>query len=83
MSTDFEVAGEPLTLANEFAEVRIAKVHTRNGVRLLIESPRNGQWITLDPLELEAITWQNEKTLSAMVGTPFAPLLPDESEDDE
>jgi hypothetical protein len=78
----WELEGEPLVLANEFAEIRVAKVLTRNGTRLLVESPRSGQWITLDPLELEAITWQNERTLSAMVGTPFAPLLPDPVEED-
>jgi hypothetical protein len=69
--------GEPLTLGNEFSEIRVSKVLTRNGARLLVESPRSGQWITLDPLELEALTWQNPATLSAMVGTPFAPLVPD------
>ncbi|WP_028658700.1 hypothetical protein [Nocardioides insulae] len=72
--------GESLTLGNEFAEIRVSKVLTRNGARLLIESPRSGQWITLDPLELEALTWQNEATLSAMVGNPFAPLIADAEE---
>ena len=70
--------GEPIVVGNEFAEVRVAKVHTRNGVRLLIESPKSGQWITLDPLELESLTWQNDATFSAMVGNPFAPLFPEE-----
>ncbi|MFE4503235.1 hypothetical protein ACFRFQ_25550 [Rhodococcus sp. NPDC056743] len=71
--------GETIVVANEFADMRISKVHTRNGVRLLIESPKSGQWITLDALELEALTWQNETTLSAMVGKPFQSLL--ETED--
>jgi len=79
----WEVEGEPLALANEFAEIRVAKVLTRNGTRLLVESPRSGQWITLDPLELEALTWQNLATFSAMVGTAFAPLLPHPVEEDE
>jgi hypothetical protein len=70
--------GEPIEIANEFSEVRVVKTVTRNGTRLLIESPKSGQWVTLDSLELEALTWQNERTLSAMVGEPFAPLLPDE-----
>jgi hypothetical protein len=70
--------GEPITIANEFAEIRVVRVETRNGSRLLIDSPRSGQWITLDPLELESLTWQNVATLSALVGHPFAPLVPDE-----
>ncbi|MBA2953814.1 hypothetical protein GON03_05755 [Nocardioides sp. MAH-18] len=72
-----QAEGEPLVVGNEFAEVRVAKVQTRNGVRLLVESPKSGQWITLDPLELEALTWQNVATFSAMVGNPFAPLFPE------
>ncbi|MGW5105995.1 hypothetical protein [Nocardia sp. NPDC004123] len=67
--------GEPIVLGNEFAEVRVCKVVTRNGARLLIESPRSGQWVTLDPLELEAVTWQTTATFSAMMGRPFAPLI--------
>lgn len=71
-------AGEPIELANEFAEIRLQKVVTRNGLRLLIEAPKSGQWVTLDPLELEALTWQNKATFSAMVGHPFGPLIEDD-----
>lgn len=70
--------GEPIVIANEFSEVHISRANTRNGSRLLIESPKSGQWVTLDPLELEALTWQTERTFSAMVGTPFAPLFPED-----
>lgn len=70
--------GEPIVIANEFSEIRVQRVKTRNGVRLFIDSPKPGQWITLDPLELEALTWQNEATLAAMVGNVAAPLIPDE-----
>lgn len=70
--------GEPLTLGNEFSEIRVSKVLTRNGARLLVESPKSGQWVTLDPLELESLTWQNTATFSAMVGNPFAPLITEE-----
>jgi hypothetical protein len=69
--------GEPLTVANEFTEVVVRRVDTRNGSRLLISTPRTGRWISLDPLEVEALTWQNPRTLAAMVGNPFAPLLPE------
>lgn len=70
--------GEPLFVANEFTEVVVRRVDTRNGSRLLISAPRSGQWITLDALEVEALTWQNRRTLAAMVGNSQAPLLPDE-----
>ena len=69
--------GEPLTIANEFAEVRVVRVETRNGSRLLIESPKSGQWVALDPLEVEALTWQSTATFSAMIGNPFGPLIPE------
>lgn len=70
--------GESISLGNEFAEVKVTKVATRNGLRLLIESPKSGQWVTLCPLELEALTWQNTSTFSAMIGNPFGPLVPEE-----
>jgi hypothetical protein len=71
--------GEVITIANEFAEVRVRRVDTRNGSRLLIESPKSGQWVALDPLEMEALTWQNTATFSAMIGNPFGPLIPEET----
>lgn len=67
--------GDPITIANEFAEMRVSRVETRNGSRLLIESPRSGQWIAIDPMELEALTWQTPRTFSAMIANPFAPMV--------
>jgi hypothetical protein len=71
--------GEPLVIANEFAEIHVVCVSTRNGIRLLIDSPKSGQWVTVDPLELEALTWQGPATFSAMVGHPFESLLKESS----
>ena len=34
--------GEPLTVANEFTEVVVRRVDTRNGSRLLICAPKSG-----------------------------------------
>jgi hypothetical protein len=73
-------SGEAIVLGNEFAEVRVCRVETRNGSRLLIESPKSGQWVTLCPLEVEALTWQNPQTFSAMIGKPFGPLVEPEDE---
>jgi hypothetical protein len=72
--------GDAIVLGNEFAEIRVSKVETRNGTRLLIEAPKSGQWVALCPLELEALTWQNTATFSAMIGHPFGPLINAEEE---
>ena len=74
------VVGEPLTVANEFTEVVVRRVDTRNGSRLLISAPKSGHWISLDALEVEALTRQNTRTLAAMVGNSGGPLLPDDGE---
>lgn len=67
--------GDAIELGNEFAQVRVCRVATRNGSRLLIESPKSGHWVALCPLELEALTWQGPETFSAMIGHPFGPLI--------
>lgn len=72
--------GEAITLGNEFAEVRISRIDTRNGARLLIESPKSGRWVALCPLEVEALTWQGTATFSAMIGSPFTPLVPEDKQ---
>jgi hypothetical protein len=64
---------EPVELANEYAAVQVRKVHTRNGVRLEIVSPKLGRGIRLCPLELEALTWQTHETFSEFLRTPFGP----------
>ena len=64
---------EPLELANEYASVLVRKVHTRQGVRLEIVSPRLGRGIRLDPVELEALTWQSHDLFSKLLRTPFGP----------
>nr|WP_218621470.1 hypothetical protein [Mycolicibacterium hippocampi] len=69
------VVGESITIGNEFSEVRLTRVDTRNGSRLLIESQKSGQWVALCPLEVEALTWQSTATFSAMIGHPFGSLV--------
>ena len=66
-------AGEYLHLGNEFAEVLVRKVTTRNGVRLEIVAPKIGRRIFLDPVELESLTWQTPETFSSFLRTPFGP----------
>ena len=64
-----------ISLGNEFAEIRVSRLETRNGSRLLIESTRTGQWVALCPLELESLTWQSPQTFSEMIGHPMEPLF--------
>jgi hypothetical protein len=67
-----------LTISNEFAEVVVRKMMTRNGERLLIEVPRSGSSIALCPVELEALTWQTPEVFSAMIARPGEPLTEEE-----
>jgi hypothetical protein len=67
---------EAMELSNEFAHVEVRRVRTRNGVRLEIRSPRLGRAIRLCPLALESLTWQDERTFSRFLETPFGPEAP-------
>lgn len=73
---------EPLEIANEFAQVFVRKVRTRNGVRLLITSPKSGQEIALCPLELESLTWQEPDTFSRFLSEPYGPERPEAPEEE-
>lgn len=53
---------ETVEIANEFSVVHVRKVHTPNGERLEIESPRRGRLIRLDPLELESIACHDDES---------------------
>ena len=66
--------GEPvIELANEFTEVVVERVRTRNGARLRISVPSSGCQILLCPLELEALTWQDHDLFSRLLETPHGP----------
>ena len=62
-----------IRLANEFTEVVVEQVRTRNGTRLRISVPSSGRQIMLCPLELEALTWQDHDLFSALLRTPHGP----------
>jgi hypothetical protein len=67
-----------LRIANEFADVQVRVVHTRNGARLEIASPRRGHTIQLCPVELEALSAQPKSLLSLLLSLP--PAGPDEAD---
>jgi hypothetical protein len=62
-----------IEIANEFAEVLVSKVHTRNGVRLRLRAPKSGHEVLLCPLELESLTWQSAEVFSGFLSTPYGP----------
>ena len=62
-----------IRLGNEFTEVVVERVRTRNGARLRISVPSSGRQITLCPLELEALTWQGHDLFSSLLRTPHGP----------
>ncbi len=62
-----------IRLGNEFTEVVVEPVRTRNGMRLRIFVPSSGRQIMLCPLELEALTWQGHELFTALLRTPHGP----------
>lgn len=68
-----DLSSTAVTIANEFAMVTVGKVHTRNGERLEIVSPRLGFRIQLDPMELESLSWQPKEVFSEFLREPYGP----------
>ena len=68
-----ESADLDVTLANEFASVRVRRLRTRNGVLLEISSRRLSTCIRLDPLALESLTWQTMETFTRFLRDPYGP----------
>jgi hypothetical protein len=72
--TGVPAPGEPvIRLANEFTEVVVERVRTRNGARLRISVPSSGRQIMLCPLELEALTWQDHELFDGLLKSPLGP----------
>ncbi len=59
-----------IRLGNEFTEVVVERVPTRNGARLRISVPSSGHEILLCPLELEALTWQDHELFTRLLASP-------------
>ena len=71
--SDPDPASSAIRLGNEFSEVVVERVQTRNGARLRISVPASGRSILLCPLELEALTWQDHDLFSRLLQTPHGP----------
>lgn len=63
----FDVNDLTIVVANEFADVRVRRVSTRNGARLEIYSPRRGTRIHLDAVELDLLSFQEPEIFSEML----------------
>ena len=63
----------PIIIANEFADVVIRKVETRNGMRLAIWSPRRGSRVLLDAVALDCLSYQEPELITEMLAHRPAP----------
>lgn len=57
----------PIVIANEFADVVIRKVETRNGMRLDIWSPKRGSRVLLDAVALDCLSFQEPDLISQLL----------------
>lgn len=57
----------PVVIANEFADVEVRPVATRNGMRLEILSPRRGTRILLDAVALDCLSYQDPEIISSLL----------------
>lgn len=72
-SGDVTPSGPVITIVNEFAEIRIQKVYTRNGERLRVASYRRDSEILLDAVQLESLTWQTADGFSRLLTSSIGP----------
>lgn len=69
--TDGGNAG-PIVIGNEFADVVVRKVDTRNGVRLELWSPRRGTCIRFDAVALDCLSYQEPEFITDLLSrTPL------------
>lgn len=64
---------EVFVIGNEFSEVHVSLVRTRNGTRLRIRNAKSDREVLLCPLELESLTWQSPDLFTELLATPFGP----------
>lgn len=57
----------PIVIANEFADVVLRRVRTRNGMRLDIWSPRRGTRVLLDAVALDCLSFQEPELITQLL----------------
>ena len=63
----------PIVIANEFADVVVRRVETRNGMRLDIWSPRRGTRVLLDAVALDCLSYQEPDLITELLARRPAP----------
>lgn len=63
----------PIVIANEFADVVVRKIETRNGMRLDIWSPRRGTRVLLDAVALDCLSFQDPEFITEMLARRPSP----------
>ena len=57
----------PIVISNEFADVVVSRVMTRNGMRLDIWSPRRGSRVQLDAVALDCLSYQPDEAFTELL----------------
>lgn len=57
----------PILIANEFVDVVVNKVETRNGMRLDIWSPKRGTRVQFDAVALDCLSFQQPEFITEML----------------
>lgn len=57
----------PIIVANEFADVVVRRVETRNGMRLDIWSPKRGSRVQLDAVALDCLSFQEPELITQLL----------------
>jgi hypothetical protein len=57
----------PIIIANEFVDVVVRRVRTRNGMRLAIWSPRRGTRVLLDAVALDCLSFQQPELITELL----------------
>ncbi|WP_326834743.1 hypothetical protein VSH64_07405 [Amycolatopsis rhabdoformis] len=70
---DGEPGDGPIVIANEFVDVVVRKIETRNGMRLDIWSPRRGSRVRLDAVALDCLSFQDPELISELLQRRPAP----------
>ena len=63
----------PIIVANEFADVVVRKVETRNGMRLEIWSPRRNTCVRFDAVALECLSYQEPEFITSLLSRSPGP----------
>jgi hypothetical protein len=71
---EIEPDSDWLEVGNEFANVLVRRVRTRNGARLEIRSPKRELSVFLDATLLDALSWQTADSLSLLLESPLEPF---------